>query len=156
MVKVKLPKKTKGEELVQIIQDSLDYIGYDASVETLDEHYVPGSVKLKENKKNVYGNIKEPKPFSLGEKIFFNIPLFGWVGYFCEKRDPNSTYFFQKRSIGITLECDREYDSVEFRTQGYEMNASELKDHPQLKKEFEKLVGFIYEKLSYQPSPATS
>lgn len=155
MVDVTLPKKVKGEELVEIIKESLISSGYSASITPLDGHYEPGSVKSKETKKGVYGHKTERKPLSVADKVFFNIPVMGWIFYLLEKRNPDSIFFFNQKSMGVTLEPDSEYDSINLDIGGI-TNADELKKHPSLKEEFEKLEKNIYARLGYQSSPAAN
>lgn len=160
VIKVRLPRKAKGGELAEIIENSFSSIkGYEVTKEC-DGVYVPGSVKLNETIEFIYGAKKLPAgPKSLGGKIACAaIPVIGWAYYGIEK------LLGAGININTSVEKDKEYEELEFMV--YRHNGTDFdtisarrlncgyKGYKEVKDDFETLIKNIYARLGHPSASA--
>lgn len=128
MIKVKLPRKAKGQELAKIIEEFMNSQGYKIRIKS-ERNYVHGSVKLEEVERHIAGN-----KYLVKNKILRYLSV-----------DPST--------ISTSLKMDQEYDELNFDVWSggwwsiWE-TVGTLQGNKQLKDEFEGLVGNIYAALT--------
>jgi len=144
-IDVKLSKKIKGDELIEIIKDSMESLeDYKIKIEG-EGYYDPDLKQRKDQTTHIIAEkneIKRNMTFKNFGRMFYTIPVFGWFFYLIDY----TCTWNENTKITASIEHDKEYDKVKFwiDKENTAFTTRNLDSNLDIKEDFESLVDNLY------------